>query len=759
MSLDHTHSLENEFVKFSVGANNKWFLQDKRSGVVWGNEDPDSPWVLGLKASGEAMQEAVAGDGVYEDLQTDLQKRIPVGLRIKQNLQLIPMGLHSATKKHDSLECVFADKESMESVSIVFRLEDDALQVFLSPNQFNNFVSVEIFSKGLEGTDDQQAEVLAPVRMGLLLPADHEKPIDLFLDTYNYEGCHMTIAGMFKSGAVLMIGWNDPYIILHLTREINTKRRIRASIILSKTSRSFEIRCLGEGGLSEMAQVCRVRAEKLGYRVTWEQKRKVRPQVDRLFGAPDIKFGAALARKIDLDMREVSAEVRCTFDELAQIAEHYKNDLRLEKVLFHVGGWTRYGRDCRHPDVMPANPECGGNEALERCIKKVHELGYIFCLHDIYQDMYRDAPSWNEYYVQKEQNGDLHPGGKWLGGQAYITCSRAAMDLARRPQNLPEVRQHFPADLYFTDTTYAFSLQEFYDPRHPLTRSDDIQWKVELARYCREMFGMHGSECGREWGIPESDFFEGLSMVAGRPMHRDAMQPEVLGATVVPFFDMVFHDCVAIYPKYPWDLSKGAYQLIHHAAMGRCLIYRDLGDYLYWKNAPTEEMPVVEGPDEALYTRAHQGWAQGMCLQDRYLKNTHEILGPLNELTAEALIDGFEFLDAERRITKTLFSNGTSVIVNGSNQNFATNSTLGGEVILCPYGCLVQSNTFVAFAGLQWGGSLYDSPVLFTFRSLDGRPLSNCRSARIYHGFGDTNVVWLGKSIAVEREEVLVRVV
>ena len=49
----------------------------------------------------------------------------------------------------------------------------------------------------------------------------------------------------------------------------------------------------------------------------------------------------------------------------AQIAAHLRRDLELDRVLFILGGWTEGGYDCRHPDNLPANPECGGNELNE----------------------------------------------------------------------------------------------------------------------------------------------------------------------------------------------------------------------------------------------------------------------------------------------------------------------------------------------------------------------------------------------------------
>ena len=41
--------------------------------------------------------------------------------------------------------------------------------------------------------------------------------------------------------------------------------------------------------------------------------------------------------------------------------------------------------------------------------------------------MYRDAPSWDEAWLQKETDGSPHKGGVWLGGQAFYTCAREAV--------------------------------------------------------------------------------------------------------------------------------------------------------------------------------------------------------------------------------------------------------------------------------------------------------------------------------------------
>lgn len=183
--------------------------------------------------------------------------------------------------------------------------------------------------------------------------------------------------------------------------------------------------------------------------------------------------------------------------------------------------------------------------------------------------MYRDARSWDPGYIEKGPDGSLIAGGRWLGGRAYMVCAPKQLELARRPQNLPGIRELFPAKSYFIDTTYAVGPRECHDPNHPIGRNEDILWKSRLSDYAREVFGLFGSECGREWALPHSDFFEGLVGVSGKYYH--SLDPSGLGATVIPFWETVYHDCVISWGKYGYDAGSAAEYVAHHVLCARPL--------------------------------------------------------------------------------------------------------------------------------------------------------------------------------------------
>ncbi|MBI5686146.1 MAG: hypothetical protein HZC54_13820 [Verrucomicrobia bacterium] len=737
---------------------------------------------------------------------------------------------------------------------------------------------IKLLDGALEIAASDAGCALVPAREGLLIPADSTVEFTRSFSTSGYEGCHMNMMGFIKRGAALLVTWDDAYIRPEL---VKTKQSLKCSVHARRPPHcesaifSITLTPLGSGDWNTIAAAYRKVAEQKKFAVTLAAKARRNPEVVKLFGASNAKLWTCLARRRSEDStKDESVEVKWTFDEAAQVAEHLKRDLGMDRCLFTLGGWTEGGYDCRHPDALPANPECGGNDALAAAVARIKSLGYIACFHDNYQDMYRDAKSWNPDCIQKKPDGSLMSGGRWLGGRAWLVCAPKTLELAQRPQNLPAVQKLFGPQAYFIDTTYAVDPQECFDPKHPLTRNDDIRWKQELSDYSRKVFGIFGSECGREWAIPHSEFFEGLSGVSGRYFHNN-IDPEKLGATVVPLFEMVYHDCMVVHGKYGYAPEAAAEYVAHHVLCGRTLNYHRLDPHLYWKqpvpqvkarpsvvsvsqisnsrfqiryrwqveadcegdwrvcvhfgkeqppqfqndHAPARPVAtwragdvIEEGPfevtvppatktdavdvyiglfrgaggserarllgggsdgrvlagrlrlkpaisfspagpppplgDRASFVRADNGWAEGLCPMDRFVKNTHEILSPLAAITTHTRLTKLEFLTPDRAVRQATFGVGrsaTTVTVNFGSTEFVTQSKSGGNVRLPTWGFLIESPRFVAFHATSWAGRNYTGPVLFTAQ-IDGK------RARLFHGFGDARLTWRGQELEVRRE-------
>ena len=821
-----------------------------------------------------------------------------VRMRVDGKAQDLDLGRCDVKKDAESLELTFhpiADKAD-RWVRVTVRPADGgkSFDIFWDAADPAAVERIRLLDDALWTMDAEDGAMVVPVREGLLIPADSGKGFVHTFDTYAYEGCHMQMVGVMKGGAAALVTWDDPNVTAEVRSLVAGGMPRRAtqvlslSLVLSKTARRLRLSLLGKGDYVTIARAYRDVARQRGWLVTWDEKLKGHPERARYFGAANYKLWSTLSRQMnDESTKEESVTVNWTFDEAAQVAEHLKNDLKLDRVLFIMGGWIHRGYDNQHPDVLPAAPECGGDEKFAECCRRIRALGYVLSLHDNYQDIYRDAPSWDEKYIMRDPGGALVKGGKWAGGRAYLTCSKMALELARRPQNLEAVRKLTGADSYFIDTTYAAGLQECFAKEHPLTRADDMKWKQALSDYAREVFGSFGSECGREWAIPHADFFEGLTGVSGTYYH-DAGLLARLGAAPVPLFEMVYRDTIALYGKYGYDVNQAAEYVLDHISIGRPLNYHSIPPHLYWKGwsgkaepaavapkaaevrpkgarqfeityhwavakpvaadwwvfvhftdpagtqirfqndhvpepatskwpvgdssdgpftvtvpegmegdfdvrvgffskpslgrvslsgesdnerrytvgklkvaggkiefAPVAPQPVAAAGDPALFTRAEGGWADGLHPMDIFVKNTCEVLSPLNEITSRVVMVRHEFLTPDRKVRRTVFGEGAAAvetIVNLSRGAYRCASKAGGEAILPPYGFLVEGPTFVAFCASNFGGVAYASPAMFAVRSLDGKPIAESAQVRIFHGFGDPRIRIAGAEHTVPKE-------
>ena len=305
-------------------------------------------------------------------------------------------------------------------------LLDDGRTVELSGDPGNGLKFVD---HGFPIGAKDEGLIAVPVREGLIIPSDCGKKFSRWFGTYDYEGCHMAMLGLVKRGSAVLVTWGDPYA----SPEIHSDgEELSVSFHLRESARRIRFTFLGRGGLTEICREYRRVAEERGLVQTWDQKTAREPSAAKLIGASNVKLWHVLNRNVSDRWGGPGESVNWTFPETAAIAEHLKRDLKIDRVLFMIGGWIRRGYDNQHPDILPAAPECGGSEALVDCARRVRALDYLFGLHDNYQDIYRDAPSWDEETIMKTRDGSLVQGGNWGGGQAWLTCAKMALELAKR---------------------------------------------------------------------------------------------------------------------------------------------------------------------------------------------------------------------------------------------------------------------------------------------------------------------------------------
>ena len=583
-----------------------------------------------------------------------------------------------------------------------------------------------------------------PQRLGVLLRAEGDQRHRRTLT--GYRGYSMAMFGVVKQGFALLASWEDPYTDIELSYSGAPSRRLAMSLAFRRSAHFVRLQPLGKGGYVEIAKAYREVARERGILKTLEEKLRTNPRVAELFGAADFKPFAFMRRMPGTRLNKTDKpifEINFTFDECADMAEHFRKDLGISRAMLVLNGWINAGYDNRHPDVLPAAPQIGGDEALIRCSRRVKALGWLFGLHDNYQDMYHDAPSWNEEYIMKNADGSLHKGGVWPGGQCWLICSKKSLELAQRPQNTPGIKKLFAPTIFFADTIFAAPPYECFDPRHPLTLNDDIANKKKLCDYLREQFGLFGSEDGREWGVPHADYFEGLmshktrfTYWGTRPPHDDI---------VIPLFHLVYGDAIQVYAHQsdrPAPDNPG--YVLDHILYAEMPVYY-FGNHRYWLDRTQDFKPEPGSERRLVYARGGR-----FGLIDQFIKNTYEILAPLNRLTALLPMTDHKFLTPDRQVETTTFGGDVRITVNYGSTDFDA-----GGTVLPQYGFLVESPRLVAFHARNYAEHRFSEPSSFVLRSLDGQPLGSSRRARVYRVFGDGHLKWNGRLLNVKTEVLL----
>ncbi len=600
---------------------------------------------------------------------------------------------------------------------------------------------VYLLDKALPLTQREQTYYAVPHRLGILVPPEGREPFRHRFPAYRTgDGYSMAMFGAVHNGAAILLSWDDPYTDILVDYVTAPAPRLSMGLALRRTARSVRIQPLGRGGYVEIAKAYRTIARRRGFLKTLEEKRRENPNVERFFGAADFKPFLYMRRVANTRWNRTDKTVydrNFTFEEAARLAEHFQRDLGMDRALFVLNGWIHAGYDNKHPDVLPAAPEIGGNRGLAECARRVKQAGFLFGLHDNYQDMYRDAPSWDETYLIKNPDGSPRQGGVWAGGQCWLICSRKSIELASRPQNVPGVIEICRPDLYFSDTIFAAPLYECFDEAHPASLADDLAHKQKLCDYLRGQVGLFGSEEGREWGVAHADYFEGLMS------HKTGFNRRNRFDIIVPLFEIVFGDCLPIYAHQsdrprPDEPEK----ILDHILYAEMPVYY-FGRHIYWQDPAQEYQP--KDPSKLLYA---QGGRFGLI--DQFIKNTYEVLSPLHRLTALRPMADHSFLTPDRKVERTRFGEDIEITVNYGQPDY----TVSGA-ILPQYGFLVKSPTLVAYCARRYEDLEYAEPTLFVLQSLDGAPLASSGKIRVYRGFGGRRVKVAGTLHEVDGERLI----
>ena len=589
-------------------------------------------------------------------------------------------------------ECRLAvNAEGRPVLNLVIRLvrSAPALKFSWSPAKEWNIRNVE-WNPLLWTTDSQGGGAVIPRLSGLFFPANSGTAFKKIYRTYGgWGGIQIPLAGLLRKTDGALISWDDPSTslaarsVLGLDDAWPGNQTVSVGLQSSSPSGEFRLDCLEGNSYFDLVRVYRKRADDKGALYHLRDKLRRNPELGKLLGAPEFKPFVCVRRRITSATGTISEEVRNSYTEqdCLAIVRHLHDDLKLSKALFVLAGWIHRGYDNQHPDILPAAPEIGGDEGVRNISELVRSSGYLFGLHDNYQDMYEDAPFWDPNKLIVGRDGKPMKGGVWAGGQAWLIASNFGLQLAQR--NLPEVRKRYKPNAYFIDTTYATPLHESFDPQNPMTLQDDLENKSKLGRLAASLFGIHGSETGTEFGVPVSHYFEGI--LSGRRIVKHFPEP---GSLDIPLFPMIFHDCVVLFTHQGEQAGIGdARMILQNLVMGSMPIYK-LASHRYWEQALPE--PDFSNP-AFCFAQGCGGWGEGKHPQDRFIKNTYEFLSPFVERVSLLPMTAHDYLKEDRSVEHSTFGDNWSVVVNYGPEDYMFEKTM-----LPPMGFIAIGPEFLA---------------------------------------------------------------
>ena len=494
--------------------------------------------------------------------------------------------------------------------------------------------------------------LLIPHCEGFALPADSDVagfPERLY--AAGGGGLSMAYYGILRGGSWLLVAIitnRDAQLSIERSNKLLAPRVIwLAQKGRGGYARELRLVC-GDGGISELCAAYRLIAAEKGLIKPFSERINENPLLGRLVGAANVWLWN------DDAMDKLYAErAQNTFPTSAQIERRLDvaRDMLasgMERLL-----WSLFDE---HTDAYE--------------VDKIKRLGYLTSYYDIYTDVIphdiahlipptrvdRCQPRYDLWPdgVAVSRDGSLQKAWQLKGtdGRFYYQnriCDACALDCAAR--EAPAHRERTHIDGRFIDVSWVTS-NECWSDRHPLTRSDAIEYKRRMLQMLREHNMVVGTEIGCEDGADLFDYSEGMlsppfcrQYDAGRRMcslyYNDEIEPRIHSVMLnpklrAPLWELCYHGCVQSY--WYWGDSS--------CCMPELTRLRDIFCRLYGQ--------------PGLYSFRVSDWPR----LKPYILASYRATVPAATAVGFAQMERFDVLDSERLIQRTRFSNGVEVVAN-----------------------------------------------------------------------------------------------
>ncbi len=541
--------------------------------------------------------------------------------------------LESVTKTSDSILTLSLSFPGKLTATALITMTEDADIVIALEGQGVLKQPVE-FPGSLTAVRSQSWVV--PINEGLLIPANDkyfhpfDKP-EAFFTLCGGHGLCMPMLGLTDGTNGLLVICETPNdAAVRFTVPDNKKKTSTWTFRWEPEKgawgyeRRLRLKLLAEGSYVSLAKAYREYAQSQGLLKTLREKARLVPAVDRLIGSVDLWYWGDAAWKKDPHPEAFGQQLA---------------DAGIRRVL-----WSSSG-------PAPA-------------IDLLNSLGFLTGKYDIIQDVWAPGTplpwlthegwpadlAWGPGnvtmtgWVARDKEGKEYPGG--------VICDSRGLDHLRKHV---ETDKALALAARFLDTTTASSLRECYNPAHPMTRTEDRQYKMaQLAYLSEEKKLVTGSETGVDMAVPYLEYFEGMMSLAPYRLADSGHDlftyikpgPDVWRFQVgpyyrIPLFELVYHDCV-VTTWYWGDSSNREPEEWDQ---------RDMLNALYGNSPLWICDPSRWARDKARYLKSYE-WATTVARHTGY----SEMLW-------------HEFLTKDHTVQYAKFADGTQVWVNFGKQS------------------------------------------------------------------------------------------
>lgn len=488
-------------------------------------------------------------------------------------------------------------------------------------------------------------------QQGLLIPNTWETELGpiVFDGFFGTAGAYMPWFGQIKEGegclALCTTPWNAGYQAEHPAGGPYTHVNVYFEPSLGRMEyrRVMRYTLMSHCDYNDMCKVYRTYVNEQGNLRTLREKAAKVPVIDRLIGSGFVHTGIKTqvcenSDFFDPEQPDKNNHLTTFAAREAQMREIH--EARAKKVYLHLDGWAQPGYDNQHPDYTPACEEAGGWAGMKSLADTMHELGYLFGIHDQYRDFYLSSQSFDEDYACRLMDGTIPRHQRWAGGpQSYLCGTQAPYYVKRNFEVLRE--NQIELDCAYLDVFTCNEGDECNNPRHRMSRRECYEARNHCFDYLMSRGILPSSEEVNDWCVPSMVFchYAPYDFMLRKPGSPKFGVP-------VPLFNLVFHDCLI----EPWMMDQVSededYMLYAVLNGGAPYLLRD-GAY-----------PNFDGSFETM----------GLGLKEDIKRC--DVVCELHEKVAKCEMVRHELVDGEYTVQRTVFADGTSVTVDFGKQTY-----------------------------------------------------------------------------------------